>query len=126
MKLSHLPLIAAAGLFSTITLAAGYTGPGSDAAKPAAAAAQITTVKQAQSAADDTPVVLEGVITKRINGEHYEFKDATGSIQVEIDHDDWPAGTSVSENTKVRLTGEVDHHKQKPTDIDVDRVEVLQ
>lgn len=125
MKLTHLPLIAAAGLFSTLTLAAGYTGPGSDA-KPAAAAAQATTVKQAQSAADDTPVVLEGVITKRIGGEHYEFKDATGSIQVEIDHDDWPAGASVSESTKVRLTGEVDHHKQKATDIDVDRVEVLQ
>lgn len=125
MKLTHLPLIAAAGLFSTITLAAGYTGPGSDA-KPAAAAAQVTTVKQAQSAHDDTPVVLEGVITKRIGGEHYEFKDATGSIEVEIDNDDWPAGAAVSENTKVRLTGEVDHHKLKATDIDVDRVEVLQ
>ncbi|WP_152227125.1 NirD/YgiW/YdeI family stress tolerance protein [Pseudomonas sp. SCB32] len=125
MKLRHLPLIAAAGLFSTLTLAAGYTGPGSDAAKPAAAA-QVTTVKQAQSAADDTPVVLEGTIAKRIGGEHYEFKDVTGSIQVEIDHDDWPAGASVSENTKVRLTGEVDHHKQKAADIDVDRVEVLQ
>jgi uncharacterized protein (TIGR00156 family) len=125
MKLTHLPLIAAAGLFSTITLAAGYTGPGSDA-KPAAAAAQVTTVKQAQSAHDDTPVVLEGVITKRISGEHYEFKDATGSIEVEIDNDDWPAGAAVSENTKVRLTGEVDHHKLKATDIDVDRVEILQ
>lgn len=124
MKLTHLPLIAAAGLFSTLTLAAGYTGPGSDAAKPAAAA-QVTTVKQAQSAADDTPAVLEGVITKRIGGEHYEFKDATGSIQVEIDNDDWPAGDGVSENTKVRLTGEVDHHKMKATDIDVDRVEIL-
>ncbi|MCP8466824.1 NirD/YgiW/YdeI family stress tolerance protein [Pseudomonas sp. ZM23] len=125
MKLRHLPLIAAAGLFSTITLAAGYTGPGSDAAKPAAAA-QVTTVKQAQSAADDTPAVLEGVITKRLHGEHYEFKDATGTIQVEIDHDDWPAGASVSESTKVRLTGEVDHHNRKATDIDVDRVEILQ
>lgn len=127
MKLRHLPLIAAVGLFSTVTLAAGgYTGPGSDAQPAAAATGQITTVKQAQAAADDTKVVLEGTITKRISSEHYEFKDATGSIQVEIDNDDWPAGTSVSENTKVRLTGEVDHHKQKPTDIDVDRVEILQ
>lgn len=126
MKLRHLPLIAAVGLFSTVTLAAGgYTGPGSDAQPAAAAAGPITTVKQAQAAADDTKVVLEGTITKRISSEHYEFKDATGSIQVEIDNDDWPAGTSVSENTKVRLTGEVDHHKQKPTDIDVDRVEIL-
>ena len=127
MKLRHLPLIAAVGLFSTVTLAAGgYTGPGSDAQPATAAAGQITTVKQAQAAADDTKVVLEGTITKRISSEHYEFKDATGSIQVEIDNDDWPAGTSVSENTKVRLTGEVDHHKVKPTDIDVDRVEILQ
>ncbi|MBB4862910.1 uncharacterized protein (TIGR00156 family) [Pseudomonas nitritireducens] len=126
MKLRHLPLIAAIGLFSTVTLAAGYTGPGSEAQPAAAAAGQITTVKQAQAAADDTKVVLEGTITKRISDEHYEFKDATGSIQVEIDHDDWPAGTSVSENTRVRLTGEVDHHKVKPTDIDVDRVEILQ
>ena len=127
MKLTHLPLIAAAGLFSTVTFAAGgYTGPGSDAQPATAAAGQITTVKQAQAAADDTKVVLEGTITKRISSEHYEFKDATGSIQVEIDNDDWPAGTSVSENTKVRLTGEVDHHKVKPTDIDVDRVEILQ
>jgi uncharacterized protein (TIGR00156 family) len=127
MKLTHLPLIAAVGLFSTVTFAAGgYTGPGSDAQPAAAAAGQITTVKQAQAAADDTKVVLEGTITKRISSEHYEFKDATGSIQVEIDNDDWPAGAAVSENTKVRLTGEVDHHKLKATDIDVDRVEILQ
>lgn len=125
MKLRHLPLIAAAGLFSTVTLAAGYTGPGSDAAKPAPAT-QVTTVKNAKAAHDDTPAVLEGTIVKRLRGEHYEFKDATGTIEVEIDNDDWPAGTSVTENTKVRLTGEVDHHNQKATDIDVDRVEILQ
>lgn len=124
MKLRHLPLIAAAGLFSSVTLAAGYTGPGSDAAKPATVA-QVTTVKQAQSAADDTPAVLEGTLTKRLRGEHYEFKDATGSILVEIDNDDWPAGASVSENTRVRLTGEVDHER-KGIEIDVDRVEILQ
>ncbi|MBO3277524.1 NirD/YgiW/YdeI family stress tolerance protein [Pseudomonas schmalbachii] len=125
MKLRHLSLLAATTLFSAATIAAGYTGPGSDAAAPAAPA-QVTTVKQAQSAADDTPAVLEGIITKRLGGEHYEFKDATGTIQVEIDDDDWPAGAGVSENTKVRLTGEVDHHRQKATDIDVDRVELVQ
>jgi len=124
MKLRHLPLIAAAGLFSTLTLAAGYTGPGSDAAKPAPAN-QVTTVKDAKAAHDDTPAVLEGTIAKRLHGEHYEFKDATGSMQVEIDNKDWPAGASVSENTRVRLTGEVDHER-KGIEIDVERVEVLQ
>lgn len=120
----QLPLIAAIALFSGATLAAGYTGPGSEAAKPAPGA-QVTTVKAAKGAADDTPAVLEGSIVKRLHGEHYQFMDATGSMQVEIDHDDWPQGVDVSEKTKVRLTGEVDHER-KGVEVDVDRVEVLQ
>ncbi|MEL7940500.1 MULTISPECIES: NirD/YgiW/YdeI family stress tolerance protein [Pseudomonas] len=125
MKSIRLPLIAAIALFSGATFAAGgYTGPGSDAAKPAASG-PVNTVKAAQAAADDTPAVLEGVITKRLHGEHYEFKDATGSMQVEIDHDDWPQGVDISDKTKVRLTGEVDHER-KGVEIDVDRVDVLQ
>ncbi|AMO79315.1 MULTISPECIES: NirD/YgiW/YdeI family stress tolerance protein [Pseudomonas] len=124
MKSIRLPLIAAIALFSGATFAAGYTGPGSNAAKPAATG-PVNTVKAAQAAADDTPAVLEGVITKRLHGEHYEFKDATGSMQVEIDHEDWPQGVDVSDKTKVRLTGEVDHDR-KGVEIDVDRVDVLQ
>lgn len=124
MKSIRLPLIAAIALFSGATFAAGYTGPGSEAAKPAPAS-QVTSVKAAKEAADDTPAVLEGSIVKRLHGEHYEFKDATGSMQVEIDHDDWPQGVDVSEKTRVRLTGEVDHER-KGVEIDVDRVEVIQ
>lgn len=120
----QLPLIAAIALFSGASFAAGYSGPGSEAGKPAPSA-QVTTVKVAKEAADDTPAVLEGSIVKRLHGEHYEFKDATGSMQVEIDHEDWPQGVDVSEKTKVRLTGEVDHER-KGVEIDVDRVEVLQ
>ena len=81
MKLRHLPLIAAIGLFSTVTLAAGYTGPG--------ATPTTTTVKAALEAADDTPVVLQGTIVKRIKGDIYEFRDATGSMKVEIDDEDF-------------------------------------
>ncbi|KAF1069588.1 MAG: Protein YgiW [Pseudomonas citronellolis] len=124
MKRIHLPLFAAAILFSAGIFAAGYTGPGSDAAKPASQA-QVTTVSAAKSAHDDTPAVLEGTITKRLHGDHYEFKDATGSIQVEIDHDEWPQGAEVSATTKVRLTGEVDHDR-KGTEIDVDRIDIIQ
>ncbi|CDF86884.1 hypothetical protein PKB_5574 [Pseudomonas knackmussii B13] len=118
------PLIAACVLLSGTAFAAGYTGPNGEAAKPAPTT-QVTTVKAAKEAADDTPAVLEGTIIKRLHGEHYEFKDATGSMQVEIDHEDWPQGVDVSEKTKVRLTGEVDHER-KGVEIDVDRVEVLQ
>ncbi|MBM7062441.1 NirD/YgiW/YdeI family stress tolerance protein [Pseudomonas sp. UL073] len=104
-------------LLSTAALAAnGYTGPGSTP--------QVTTVSAAQAAADDTPVALTGQIVKRIKGDKYEFKDATGSIQVEIDDDEWPAN-SVSETAKVRLTGEVEH-ELTGREIDVDRLELLQ
>jgi uncharacterized protein (TIGR00156 family) len=72
---------------------------------------------------DDTHVVLEGQIVKRLQDELYEFKDATGTIQVEIDDEDWPA-QKVSENTKVRLTGEVDKDFNSH-EVDVDRVELI-
>ena len=99
MKLRHLPLIAAIGLFSTVTLAAGYTGPG--------ATPTTTTVKAALEAADDTPVVLQGTIVKRIKGDIYEFRDATGSMKVEIDDEDFPP-MEINDKTRVKLTGEVD------------------
>ncbi|SDO54222.1 NirD/YgiW/YdeI family stress tolerance protein [Pseudomonas jinjuensis] len=123
MKLRDFSLLAATTLFSAATLAAGYTGPGSEA--PRAASTQVTTVKAAEAAADDTPAVLEGTVVKRIRGEHYEFKDATGSIRVEIDDEDWPSGAQVSDSTKVRLVGEVDNDRDG-REIDVDRVELVQ
>lgn len=105
-------------LLSTAALAqSGYTGPGTTP--------QVTTVSAAEAAADDTPVVLTGQIVKRIKGDKYEFKDATGTIQVEIDDEDWPVGQSVSESAKVRLTGEVER-ELTGREIDVDRVELLQ
>jgi len=76
-------------------------------------------------AADDTPAVLTGYITQRLRKEHYEFKDDSGIIQVEIDNDEWPA-QAVSETTQVRLYGEVEHKKRGEREIDVDRVEIVQ
>ena len=114
MKIRHLALILAP-LFSTGAFAAGYTGPG---------AQSVTTVAAANDAADDTPVVLQGFVTKKINNDDkYEFKDASGTIQVEIDDEDWPNQT-VSETAKVRLTGEVDKDFNS-REIDVDRVELI-
>lgn len=55
-------------LLSTAAFATGYTGPG--------ATPQVTTVAAALEAADDTHVVLEGQIVKRLQDELYEFKDA--------------------------------------------------
>lgn len=103
-------------LLSTAAFATGYTGPG--------AAAQVTTVAAALEAADDTHVVLEGQIVKRLQDELYEFKDATGTIQVEIDDDDWPP-QQISESATVKLTGEVERDLTG-REIDVDIVELVQ
>ncbi|WP_342649973.1 NirD/YgiW/YdeI family stress tolerance protein [Pseudomonas sp. REB1044] len=114
MKIRYLPLILAP-LFSTAALAAGYTGPG---------AQLITTVAAAKEAADDTPVVLQGYITKKVNNDDkYEFKDNTGTITVEIDNEDLPV-TPFNEKTKVKLTGEVEKHLMS-REVDVDIVEII-
>ncbi|MHA6494816.1 NirD/YgiW/YdeI family stress tolerance protein [Pseudomonas borbori] len=115
MKRSTLVLLLAP-LFSTAALAGGYNGPG--------ATAQVTTVAAALEAADDMPVVLQGQVVKRLQDELYEFKDSSGTIQVEIDNEDWP-GQTVSEKATVKLTGEVDKNLTS-REIDVDRVELVQ
>jgi uncharacterized protein (TIGR00156 family) len=113
MKYSSLALLAT--LFSATAMAAGYTGP--------SAVVQVTTVVQALSAADDTPVVLQGQIVKRLQDDLYEFKDATGTMPVEIDNEDWPA-QAISEQSTVKLTGEVDKDLTS-REIDVDVVELV-
>ncbi len=66
-----------------------------------------TTVSSAKEAADDSWVSLTGSIIRRVDGERYLFRDATGEIVVEIDDDDWGQVTA-SPDTVLRITGEVD------------------
>ncbi|MGE8394902.1 NirD/YgiW/YdeI family stress tolerance protein [Pseudomonas sp. BIGb0427] len=114
MKTRYLALLLAP-LFSTTALAAGYTGPG---------AQSVTTVAAANDAADDTPVVLQGYVIKKVNNDDkYEFKDTTGTITVEIDDEDLPA-VAFNDKTKVKLTGEVEKHLMS-REVDVDLVEVI-
>lgn len=102
----------ASGGFSGSGVAAqgGYTGPG-----PA-----LVTVKQALSMSDDSPVALKGNITQSLGGEDYMFRDASGSVKVEIDHKAW-MGQSVGAEDLVILHGEVDK-EWTGTKIDVKRV----
>ena len=103
-------------LLSTAAFATGYTGPG--------ATPQVTTVAAALEAADDTHVVLEGQIVKRLQDELYEFKDASGTIHVEIDDEHWPA-QAVSEKAMVKITGEVDRDLMS-REVDVEHLEIIQ
>ncbi|WP_109441472.1 NirD/YgiW/YdeI family stress tolerance protein [Acinetobacter haemolyticus] len=86
------------------------------------AAKNVVTVSQVAQLPDETGVTLMGQITKHLNSDHYEFKDRTGTISIEVDDDIWrKAGLKVGDH--VRLVGEVDTHRYKPTDIEVIKIE---
>lgn len=75
----------------------GYSGPG-----PA-----LVTVEQAKGMSDDAKVALKGNITQSLGGKHYAFKDATGTITVEISDKRWQ-GQNIGPNDLVEIQGEVD------------------
>ncbi|MBK4715520.1 MULTISPECIES: YgiW/YdeI family stress tolerance OB fold protein [Tenebrionibacter/Tenebrionicola group] len=75
----------------------GFTGPG----------VATSTVEQAKSMRDDSQVVLEGNIVRKLGHELYEFRDNSGVINADIDDKRW-RGLTVSPEDRVRLEGEVD------------------
>ena len=101
-------------LCATPVLAAGPQGGFSD---PAAAQAQSggfigpdgssTTAESAKSLRDDTWVTLRGNIVERIADDLYLFKDASGTINVDIDSKRWN-GVTVTPQDIVEIRGEVD------------------
>jgi uncharacterized protein (TIGR00156 family) len=95
---------------------AQYTGPGAGTAA--------STVADARAQRDDHPVVLRGTLIAKLGHERYQFRDASGQIEVEIDDEDMPP-QAVGADTVVELRGKVDTHRFKPTDIDVDHVTVV-
>lgn len=86
--------------------------------------APVNTAAAANQAIDDTPVVLEGVLARKIKSETYEFNDASGSVTVEIDDELFPSGAPIDATTRLRLTGEVDKGWNK-IEIDVKRIDLL-
>lgn len=105
----------AALLSLSSTADAQYTGP--------SAKAVVNTAAAAAKAADDSQVVLEGTLVRQLTADTYEFRDASGSVTVEIDAEDFPS-QKIDASTKVRLHGEVDRD-WRTLEIDVKRIEVL-
>lgn len=83
----------------------------------------VISVEQAKNLADDAMVQLKGHIVRSLGDENYEFKDQTGSIEVEIDHELWH-GKVVDSNQVVTLIGEIDidYKPLKKVEIDVKEV----
>lgn len=104
MPLWHcvLPRLAAqqggfSGPSATQTQGGGFVGPNGSS----------TTVESAKSLRDDAWVTLRGNIVERISDDLYVFKDATGTINVDIDHKRWN-GLTVTPQDTVEIQGEVD------------------
>ncbi len=95
------PAVAQGGGFngpgSTPAQTGGFTGPGGGN----------TTVESAKSMRDDARVTLRGNIVERLSDDVYTFKDASGTINVDIDHKRWN-GVSVGPQDLVEIQGEVD------------------
>lgn len=94
-------LLAISALMSTPVLAAqtgGFVDPNAPTAQVQKGGfsgpnGTVATVKQAQDMKDDAWVTMRGNIEKRIGDEDYQFRDATGTMTVEIDHKRWEGQT---------------------------------
>ena len=82
---------------------------------------QYTNAADVNNLHDEAFVTLKGKIVTRVGHEKYSFQDASGTIIVEIDDDDW-RGLSVKASDVVILEGEVDKHFMKPTEVEVDNI----
>ncbi|MBR2300164.1 MAG: NirD/YgiW/YdeI family stress tolerance protein [Alphaproteobacteria bacterium] len=67
----------------------------------------VSTVQNAQGMAEDTMVVLQGNISKRIKKNKYLFNDNTGEIIVEIEGYAWN-GQDVAPTDMITIVGEID------------------
>lgn len=70
---------------------------------------------------DDRWVTLHGYIDRRIGVELYEFRDETGTINVDIDYKYW-RGQTIQPTDRVEIRGEIDNEWDefhKPVEVDV-------
>lgn len=120
------------GVLSAAPAIAQYTGPAASVATTGSVVvpsvtSNVSTVEHALVAHDDAVAVIEGYIVNRLKHEHYTFRDDTGkTIEIELDDKYLPPGQQITDKTRVRITGEVDRHRFRPSDIDVKRIEILQ
>ena len=82
-----------------------------------------STVSEIQKMNNNSYVSVQGNIVKRISDDKYSFKDATGTITVEIDDDKW-GGVNAGTQDKIELVGEVEK-KYNSVELDVDSVRKL-
>lgn len=73
---------------------------------------------------DDQLVTLEGYLVEQVKHEKYTFRDATGTVLVEID-DEVFMGQRVDPKTKVRLEGEFEKDMLEKDEVDVHKLTII-
>ncbi len=124
MRISALLLAAALAVFPLASAYAGYNGPTNPGGFTGPGAVNVTTAAAVEKAHDDAVAVLEGYLVEQVKSDLYIFKDDSGTVLVEIDHEDF-LGASVTPQTRVRLIGEVDKGVFERTKVDVERLEII-
>lgn len=83
------------------------------------------TVKQlVDTGRDDQLVTLEGYLVEQVKHEKYTFRDATGTVLVEID-DEVFMGQRVDPKTKVCLEGEFEKDMLEKDEVDVHKLTII-
>lgn len=84
----------------------------------------VMTVEEVRGLSDNSPVVVRGYLLRQ-NGENsYIFQDNTGTINMEIDEEDWN-GVTVSPTDMVEIWGEVDKNGMSVMEIDVSAIKKM-
>lgn len=91
---------------SPVTQMQGKTGGFNDADARVSGAADTDKMN------DGAWVKLRGNIVERLSGEHYLFRDASGTVNVEIDRKYWN-GVTVSPKDNVEIQGKIDKEWNK-------------
>lgn len=79
------------------------------------------TVEQAKKLNDDARVVLRGSLVQRIGADEYTFKDASGTVTVEIEDKHWKGQMITPEDT-VEIFGKVDKDRGEGVKIEAKRI----
>ncbi|MDT3249327.1 YgiW/YdeI family stress tolerance OB fold protein [Serratia sp. root2] len=104
IALCSAPVLAQQGGFLDPSAPQTQTAPQGGFSGPSAA---LTTVDKVKSMSDDTWVMLQGNIEQRVGDDTYTFRDASGTLTVEIDRKRWN-GQTITPKDKVQLEGKVD------------------
>lgn len=115
MKKNLIASMALTLLFPIMASAQNQGGFVSDSAQ------EIISVNSLNDMPDDSYVVLKGNIVSKSGSETYTFKDSTGSVQIEIDDDDWN-GLTVKPENLVIIEGEIDKSFTGPLEVEVDSI----